>query len=161
MKKCFKTLLVLLLFAVLSLTPVNPQSWAFQQDFLDTAEDVGTNTAATNGVGNDFLSNEVWVSRRGYASVVLIVCEFTRAAGSASTVDFYFQVSYDDGTTWADYDVTREIATNTTVISGTTVRQAYRMGSEGISHWRLSQIDNNDASNALTACNASISLGRS
>ena len=160
MKKYFKPFLVLLLFAVLSLTPVNPQSWAFTADFLDTAENVGTNAVITNGVGNDFLSNEVWVSRRGYSSIVLITCEFTRAAGSASTVDFYFQVSYDDGTTWSDYDLI-EIATNTTVISGTTVRVSYPFNSQGASHWRLSSIDNNDVSNALTACNASISVGRS
>lgn len=160
MKKCFKSLLVLLLFTVLSLTPVNPQSWAFTKDFLDTAEDVGTNTVAENGAGNEFISNEVWVSRRGYGSIALITCEFTRAAGSSSTVDFYFQVSYDDGTTWSDYDKV-EIPTNTTVISGTTVRVSYVFHTSGASHWRLSVIDNNDASNALTACNASISVGRS
>lgn len=158
MKKYLKPLLALLLFVALSVIPINPQSWAYQEDFLDTAEDVGTNTVAVNGT--DFDSNEVWVSRRGYSSIVLIVCEFTRASGSTSTVDFYFQVSYDDGTTWSNYGVTVEIATNTTVVSGTTVREAYRMGSEGISHWRLSSIDNNDASNALTDCNASISVGK-
>ena len=88
---------------------------------------------------------------------------FTRSAGSTSTVDFYFQVSYDNGTTFSDYhDPVSDadyisIATNHAVISGNIVRVTRIISIAGISHIKLAKITNNDASNALTLCNATVS----
>jgi hypothetical protein len=89
---------------------------------------------------------------------------FTRAAGSATlTVDYYFQVSYDGGTTWADFhdpiadaDYLSVIAGHA-VISGTTVRVSRIIPLNGVSHIRFSKVINNDTANALTAVNATIS----
>jgi len=152
--KHLKTILILGLFALtlfsLSLNAQVPKS----EDFLTAAVNVGTSSTVTTS------SSSIWVSEPGYSGVVALICTFTRSAGSTSTLDFYFQVSHDGGTTWENYDdITIEIPTNQTVYSGTTVRDVYLVYVHGITHMRLWKIVNNDGTNAVTACNVTLSQG--
>jgi len=122
-------------------------------DFVTTGFDLAI--SGTKVIGDTgFTDNKVGVTD---APGGLITATFTRAAGSASTVVFYFQVSYDRGTTWADFIQTVEVATNHSIISGTTVRVSEPVDLRGISHIRWSKAVNGDAANALTAVNVAIS----
>jgi len=123
----------------------------YNANFLDTA--VAVNAGITSVNGTDFASKERPTSN----NAGLITITFTRAAGSASTVNFYFQVSFDGGTTWSDYIESISIETQHSVISGTTVRVSKPVNLWGISYMRLSKIVNGDTANNLTAVNATIS----
>lgn len=138
------------------------QSWWTSQDFLATGVSCGTSASVVNQTG--FGSATVRVSYIGRPSTATLTMTFTRAAGSATlTADFYFQVSYDNGTTWADFhDAVSDadylsIITGHAVVSGTTVRVSRIISIAGISHIRLAKITNNDSANALTLCNATVS----
>lgn len=121
----------------------------FYADFLAAA--VALNASATKVNVSDFTS----LSLPCGAHAGLLMLTFTRAAGSASlTLDFYFQVSYDGGTTWADYIEPISIETGHDVFSGTTVRVARSANVQGASHIRLAKVVNNDTGNNLTAVNA-------
>lgn len=145
-------ILGILLFA-LFFFPLNAQNTMYE-DFLVTAVDV------TAGATVATASSSIWVSRPGYSGVIALICTFTRAAGSTSTLDFYFQASHDGGTTWENYDdITIEIPTNQTVYSGNIVREVYLVYAYGLTHLRLRQIVNNDGANNVTACNVTLSHG--
>lgn len=132
---------------------LNAQNTVYE-DFLTTAVDV--NAGATVATA----SSSIWVSRPGYSGVVALICTFTRAAGSASTLDFYFMASHDGGTTWENYDdITIEIPTNRAVYSGNIVREVYLVYVYGLTHLKLRQIVNNDGANNVTACNVTLSHG--
>jgi hypothetical protein len=93
------------------------------------------------------------------AEMALLLLTFTRAAGSASlTLDYYFQVSGDGGTTWWDYIEPLSIETGHAVITGTTVRVARQLSLAGFTNIRLASVVNNDTVNDLTAVNAGISF---
>ena len=128
-------------------------------DFLDSAINIAASGTATNG--SEFTSNELDVEtpmqKRLRPGAIIIT--FTRAAGTASTVDFEFEVSYDRGATWASFEgVKIEVATNHVVVSGTTVRVHKEIYFYGVSFIRLHSIKNNDSTNGITACNAILSL---
>jgi hypothetical protein len=124
-------------------------------DFIAAALGVAANTEAVNGT--DFDSEEIGIPFDVESGALILT--FTRAAGSTSlTVDFHFQISPDNGTTWYDYIEGVSIETGHGVISGTTVRVARSLSLTGATHIRLSKIDNNDTANALTAVNAGISF---
>lgn len=126
-------------------------------DLLATSVNVGTSTTVTNAAA-DFVSKELPVKEPDYGSTAFFIVTFTRSAGSTSTVDFEFEASHDGGTTWTtDAYVKLEVPTET-IASTNVVRDGYLVNVSGISHIRLSRIVNNDASNALTACNVSISI---
>lgn len=152
------TFVLLLILAV----GFSAQNYRYKANFLATPVACALSTTLVNGTG--FTSVEVRTSYPGTPSSALLTLTFTRASGSASlAVDFYFQVSYDGGTTWADLHVAvsdadyLSVLTGHAVVSGTTVRVSRSIILAGISHIRLSKIVNNDSGNNLTACNATIS----
>lgn len=134
-------------------------SYFTKQDFLASA--VALNASATKVNVSDFTS--VDINCANYPANALLTLTFTRAAGSSSTVDFYLQVSFDNGTTYSDYrDPIADaeyfsLATNHAVLSGTTVRVSRIINLAGVSHVRLAKLINNDGSNNLTAVNATLS----
>jgi hypothetical protein len=155
MRKHALATLVMFLFLVAT-------SWAqisYAVNFLATATALDASETHVNGT--DFTSLNVSIpANQGSA---LFTVTFTRAAGAASKVSFYFQVSYDLAATWADFVDPMsgleciEVLTNHTVVSGTTVRVSQMFMLIGASHIRLAKVVNADAANALTAVNASIS----
>jgi len=148
MKKV-KFLIVISLLLTISLSG----AWRYKTDFIATAFSLGTGGEAMNG--EEFDSKELNIV--GISQIALTV-KFTRAAGSASTVDFAFEVSYDNGTNWATYEgVTISVATNHSVISGTSVAVLRLVHALGMSHLRLKSVVNNDGTNGLTAINVSLS----
>jgi len=155
MKKIWMSILI----ALLAL-PV----WAVQTNsgsFATAAFNVGAGATALRATA--FTSAGIKVTEEFGAHSALLILEFTRAAGSSSTVDYYFQVSWDGGTTWADFKEPVadaeyfSIATNHAVISGTTVRISFVIRLDGVSTIRMSKVVNGDSSNALTAVNAYLS----
>lgn len=145
---------------------VSAQSWVRKEVFIvdsdDVADPIATITTGDSAVnGTDFTSSSVWVSRRAFASVVAITITFTGdGTMDGADIDFLFQVSCDDGTTWSTTEyVTISIASNTdhvaNIVYYTETIQVY-----GISHIRLWGVINNDAANSITDVNATLSQGR-
>jgi hypothetical protein len=152
MKKVFILTSIVILILAVTLSA----NYRRKADFLATAVDVAAGVTKVNGT--DFTSNLVRVSYQNDPDIVAITIKFTRAAGSASTVDFEFQSSYDGGTTWSTaYYIRIQVPTNETAVSNV-VRVMKPVYAYGISTFRLYRIVNNDASNGLTACNATLSL---
>ena len=128
-------------------------SYQYKANFT-TAFSLNASTTATNGV--EFTSTAISVPYSVISAVLLAT--FTRAAGSASlTVDFYVQVSPDNGTTWYTY-TSLAVTTGETVVSGTTVNYAFPINLAGVTHIRLWKVVNNDTANNLTAVNAGIAF---
>ena len=130
------------------------------KDFLSDAIDVGANVVKE--AGTDFIT---WEPDFDPLNTVALTVEFTRAAGTSSTVDFEFEVSFDGGDTWALFrdslsNPLIRIPTNTTVISGTTVRVTFQVNVYGYSDIRLKSIDNNDTLNGITAVMVTLSYGK-
>lgn len=124
-------------------------------DFLDTAVNVNAGVTAVNGTA--FTSNEIKVGVLGATGIGQIEITFTRAAGTASLVDFEFQVSID-GSTWSTEEyVTVSAATESDAVSNV-VRCPEPINFSGISKIRLYRIINNDGANNITVCNASVSI---
>jgi hypothetical protein len=155
-----KTILILAL-VVLAAIPIGA---AYNYSKLFITAGVSCNASSTvNNDGKDFTSINVGPIPND-VNTALLTLTFTRATGSATlAVDFYFQVSYDNGTTWADlHDAVSDadylsVLTGHAVVTGTTVRVSRTIILNGVSHIRLSKIVNNDSGNNLTACNATIS----
>ena len=125
-----------------------------QRDFLATAVDV--NASATKVNGTDFTSLELDV--RPLCGNGLISVTFTRAAGGADELEFYFQVSNDGGVTWSTIEYLKiGYPTNSEAVSNV-VRGAKPIVLDAITHIRLWKIINGDAANNCTACNAKLSL---
>lgn len=125
---------------------------------VETAIDIAASATATNDT--EFTSDEIAVE---HSAKVIISVTFTRAAGSSSTVDFEIEVSTDHKNSWSLYrggsaNPMIQVATNTPVISGTTVNMAYQINAVGISHFRIKDIENTDSSNAITAVQVQISM---
>jgi len=130
-------------------------SWTGYEAFLGTAVDVNATVTKTNGVG--FTSNEIILIGKP-AAVVGMAFVFSRAAGSASTVDFAFEVSWDGAKTWGTLDGgTVQIATNTAAVTGTTVRVFKEINLYGVSNIRLKSIYNSDGANNVTGVSVYIS----
>lgn len=143
----------LLILAVLLLMLPLSGSWSRSYKFVDSAFNLNAGLTATNGV--EFDSEELNVKRR---SPVAFTVTFTRAAGAADMVDFAFEASYDNGNSWATFEgVTISIATNHSVVSGTTVAIFKIVSVRGASHVRLKSVKNNDGANNLTAINVVLS----
>jgi len=126
----------------------------FDDTFLDTA--ISLNADSEKTIGDGIADHSIPLA---HARIAGITCIFTPAGGSASTVDFYFEVSYDGGTSWASLSDSAlfEIATNTPAITGSIVRVYGPVNVQGASHIRWSKVDNNDAVNALTLVNVILS----
>ena len=153
----------ILIFALILVIPMsgNVRKW---DSFLlnsvaaETAIDITASATATNDT--EFTSDEIAVE---HSAKVIISVTFTRAAGSSSTVDFEIEVSTDHKNSWSLYrggsaNPMIQVATNTPVISGTTVNMAYQINAVGISHFRIKDIENTDSSNAITAVQVQISM---
>jgi len=129
--------------------------YRWSQDFLAVAVNVAANTAATNGA--EFTSVNINIANQAGTGAITVT--FARAAGTAATVDFAFEISTDGGATYATFEGgTISVATQHAVISGTTVRVAYLVDLGGVSHIRLKSITNNDLANNITAANVKISF---
>jgi hypothetical protein len=126
----------------------------YSGNFLAAAVDCGTSTTLVNGT--HFTSVPISIPRD--KDLVLMTVTFTRTTGSAAKVYFEFQGSNDGGTTWTTAYIQRiEVATNETAVSNV-VRYAEWVPAVGVSHFRLSTIQNVDAGVALTACNVTLSF---
>lgn len=149
----------ILIAALLAIALVTTADVQTQENFLATAvASIGASTTVTNGT--DFTSKSLTVGPASHP-VAGVVVVFTRAVGAASTLDVNFEVSYDNGTTWASYDDGQvQVATNHAVISGTTVRYYTLLALYGASHVRLKSMVNNWSGGALTSVNVSLSTSR-
>jgi len=150
MKKLFLTILT----AVFLLMPLSAD-YTGNTAFLATAIAVAADTVEVVGTGIATHSLPL-----GSQEIIGITCEFIPAGASASTVDFYFEVSYDGGTTWASLskNAIAEIPTEQAVVTGeSAVRVFYEVNVYGASHIRWSSVDNNDAVNALSGVNVYLS----
>ena len=154
MKKYIVVLMLILAVPLLA-------SYRWHGALLDGTLGVVATDTATNGT--DFDSKEMLVYDVPIIGVTVI---FSRAAGSASTVDFAFEVCYDGGSNgppvtgahWATFKNTDiKVATNTVAVTGTTVRVFYEISVYGASHFRVKSIKNNDAVNNITAVNVVVS----
>jgi len=149
MRKLFSILLVILLATPLMADHTGNTA------FLATAITVAADTVEVVGTGIATHSLPL-----GSQEIIGITCVFTPAGAAASTVDFYFEVSYDGGTTWASLSkkAIAEIPTNQAVVTGgSVVRVFYQVIVYGASHIRWSSVDNNDAVNALSGVNVYLS----
>ena len=151
-----KKRIILTVFMIFALAVLASPEWRVGFTFLRTAVNCNASTTVTNQT--NFVSGNEPISFPGYDSVVAITITFTRAAGSASNVDFRFQVSNDDGTSFstAPY-VTISVPTNSDADTNV-VRHTELINIHGLSHIRLYQVVNNDGANNVTACNATLSF---
>ena len=158
MKKSINILGLLCTMLLVLCVQASSQSYIENARFLPVAGVAcGTSTTLVNGT--NFASAPVRVSHLGYDSIVAITVTFTRTTGDANNVDFEFQASFDNGTTWdTAYYVRIQVATNETADSNV-VRKTSLVNVMGLSHLRLYRIKNNSGSIALTACNATMSIG--
>jgi hypothetical protein len=155
-----RKLAMLFLMAFLALPLAADQT--FSESFTTATFNLAA--GATAWRATNFTSAGIDVSGYYGARMALLIMEFTRTAGSSSTVDYYLQVSYD-GTTWTDFVEPVSgaeyfsTATNHAVMAATTytVRVAYIIHLAGVNRIRLSKVVNGDASNALTAVKATLS----
>ena len=165
MKKKILLTLFLCLFVV---STASPQSWVYNENCIQSpttglASLAGAATTATNGT--EFTAVPIKVSRRdggGHSSVVTITISFTTDGGGidSNDVDFYFQASYDNGTTYtSDEFVIIDCPADTTA-SSNAVKHMEQVNVYGISHLRLWKIVNNEADDTITLINATISGGR-
>jgi hypothetical protein len=147
----------LLIFILLLAIPLLA-TYTKHDALLDGTLGVLATATATNGPAADFLSKHIGVANAAYIGVTVL---FTPAAGSASTVDFVFEVSYDGGGSaghWATFAGAEiKVATNTPAAEGSIVRVFYEMAVYGASHFRLKSVKNNDAANDITAVNVVVS----
>ena len=156
MKRIRLTALLSVLLLVALAPYVGTQSYHTSAAFLTTAEDVNSGATATNGA--EFTSTEIEVSRLGYPDKATITITFTGDGSmDGSDIDFFFQVSYDGGTTWSTTAFLEIDVASNTDHSSNVVRHSELVQFPGISHIRLWKIVNNDAANNVTACNATIS----
>jgi hypothetical protein len=155
MKKLILTAIALFLLVSVSLFP----DVLTKTDFLATATTITASTTVTNGT--DFTSREITVGAAA-DNVVGITVLFTRVTGAASTLDVAFEVSYDNGTTWATLeDGTFSVATNHAAITGNTVRAFKMYNLYGVSHMRVHTMLNNWSGGSLTAVNVILTTSRS
>jgi len=152
--------LVIGIFALLIMVSLSFAPHRYLGTLLDTAVDVNANTVYTKST---WTATEILrLSRWGHKPQVSLVFTFTRAAGSSSTVDVYFQASNDGGITWATFGTTTtsyliSVKTEEAAITGNIVRVIFQINTYALSDLKVWKIDNNDASNNITACQFYIS----
>ena len=154
MKKFIMILILILTVPLLA-------TWNRSDALLDGTLGILATATATNGA--EFDSKEIIVYDTPFIGVTAM---YDRAAGSALTVDFVFEVCYDGGSDgpapatahWATFNGTDiKIATETAVVTGTTVRVFYEIAVYGASHFRVKSITNNDTANNITNVNVVVS----
>lgn len=141
---------------VLLLVAFSSANVARKENFLAAAATITASTTVTNGT--EFTSTEIEV-RTTMSPVMGVTATFTRTTGGAATLDIYFQVSYDGGTTWADFDdATIQISANHTVVTANVVRYYQPLPLYGVTNIRISKMVNNWAGGSLTAVNATLTM---
>ena len=160
MKKKILLTLFLCLFVV---STVSPQSWVYNEDCIATA--VATITTGDNAnMTDDFTTVPIKVSRRdggGLIGIVAITITFTGdGTMDGNDIDFYFQASYDNGTTYTttEYWVVGIESDADHVDNVVIYTEPVLVW--GISHLRLWKVVNNDATSSVTDVNASVSGSR-
>jgi len=143
---------------------MSPQSWVYSEDCIATA--VAEITTGDNAnMTDDFTTIPIKVSRRtggNHIGIVSITVTFTGDGSmDGNDVDFYFQASYDNGTT---YTTTAfwvvSIESDTDHVANVVRYTDFIVPVWGISHLRLWKVVNNDATSSITDVNATISGGR-
>lgn len=126
--------------------------------FIATAQTITASTTITNGT--EFTSVNIPIGATTIPIVGVTVL-FTRTTGGAATLDANFEVSYDNGTTWASFDDAQlQIATNHTVVTGSIVRFYQPLPVYGVSHIRLKSLVNNWSGGSLTLVNVYLTTSR-
>ena len=144
------TIFLVFLFAVASFGDHGGDANFLATDYASLAADT-TYTKAT------WTTDELLVMHTAWA---MITVTFTTAGGDGNDVDFYFQISCDDGETWSTVDwMTISVASDEENDDGV-VRYPYPDIFPGISHIRLWKIVNGDLVTAITAVNAKLSWPR-
>ena len=144
------TIFLVFLFAVASFGDHGGDANFLATDYASLAADT-TYTKAT------WTTDELLVMPTAWA---MITVTFTTAGGDGNDVDFYFQISCDDGETWSTVDwMTISVASDEENDDGV-VRYPYPDIFPGISHIRLWKIVNGDLVTAITAVNAKLSWPR-
>ena len=94
------------------------------------------------------------------SSWAMVTVTFTTAGGDGNEIEFYFQVSCDNGATWSTtYWTVIDVASDEDGVDGV-VRYQWLDIYPGVSHIRLWKIYNGDQITAITDVNASLSWGR-
>ena len=147
----FLTIALVFLFAVASFGDHGGSANFLATDYASLAADT-TDTKAT------WTTEEMLVVPRPWA---MITVTFTTAGGDGNDVDFYFQVSCDNGATWSTVDwMTISVASDEEADGDGAVRYPYPDIYPGVSHIRLWKIVNGDLITAITAVNAKLSWPR-
>lgn len=130
-------------------------SYIEHTDFIATA--VSTITTGDNAnMTDDFTAVEIPID----SDMATIAITFTHAgAGDGANIDFYFQASYDGGTTFTTNEfILIQKASNMAPAAAGARRHAQVDWFQGVSHVRLWKVVNNDAA-SITIVNATLSRG--
>jgi len=150
-----KTWLVIL--AILLVVPAFADYSGYETFIAADIASLAASSTATNG--SEFTAvaiNCTWPPQRASMTTALIVIDFTGDGSmDGADVDFYFQVSYDGGTTWTTDEVVIIDCPSDTDHSSNTVIHAELINIKW-SHIRLWKVVNGDAANGLTLINAYI-----
>jgi len=156
MKKARSLISVLAIFILSALVFSEVYS---KKEVLSTAVTLNASTTVVNGAGGVTWYDVTLPS--SVSPIIGVTMTFTRAAGSDSTVQAFFQVSFDAGTTWSDLEGQElSVATNHVVISGTTVRVTEMLAVYGVNRLRVKHFINNDGANNVTALQLTVTLER-
>ena len=144
------TIFLVFLFTVASFGDHGGHQNFLATDYASIAAD-GTYTKTT------WTTDEMLVVPSSWA---LITVTFTTAGGDGNEIEFYFQVSCDNGATWTTTYWTLVSVDSDEDAVANVVRYPWIDIYPGISHIRLWKIYNGDQITAITDVNASLSWGR-
>jgi len=138
-------------------------TFKFSETYGGSSIDFSTNLTDGSVFQVDFYSTEVWMSRfEGKKEpVALFEVRFDRdtETGTAASLDLYFEVSIDGGTTWGTAPLfVIEVPTNTAADTGGVVIYHGMYNLYGVTDIRLAKIDNTDAVTDLFDINVTISF---
>ena len=142
------TILLVFLFATVSFGDHSGNQNFLATDYASLAAD-GTYTKTT------WTTEELLVLHKAWGPITLI---FTTAGGDGNEIEFYFQASYDGGTTWSTGDdLIVYVDSDEQGDGDDEVRYPWIEIWPGWSHLRLWKIYNGDQVTAITAVNATLS----
>ena len=154
-----KKKILLSLFLILFILPLMG-SQGYVRNFLSTAVDVNDNITVVDGVG--ITSGKISIGGRNDRGAITVW--FTPAAAASVSIDFEFNVSTDQGSTWStgiagDAYVRIEVNTDVNAISSI-VRVTTQVQFYGVTHVKLYRIKVNSGAGNCTAINARLSMAR-
>jgi hypothetical protein len=144
----FKKFALVIALILLVMPVVSQQGYVA---FLTTAVDVNGGATATNGA--EF--NSIPVSTLGLDTVILIIT-FTGdgTVAESDDIDFIFEISWDDATTWTTTDIFEVDCPADSEHASNIVIHPEFWRVRAATHIRLDKIVNNTTSENVTACNA-------